>query len=351
MEHYELRVLGDFFRDASVLGTQAVDTWWKPTPTVGLSELESHEVAEVVFAEIFSPVTGAGVAESLKKIIFVLDGKDISNYVSLSGIRDSVMMAPKSRIWGAQLLAFGAPMSNDPLKSTTLKYVDDITIECLAGVAITQDYRVRLWGYVYKAAELPTVFGATIPNPTIHDWARGRILPIAKPSILVTEDTWGTLSGGKDQALPKIMPFMRYAYNAAVTDAKSGEYEFRYQTAKVGDSDENLYFEFLAKDALWVKGLGVRAPANLDYTYLKIAGDNHPKGRFPTRQLNNPIHFGWAYPMFPSDIPLYYRVPKLDIPLLVWNEKGYVVCQDDGTQIAINGIIVALTGIRVEMAG
>jgi hypothetical protein len=263
------------------------------------------------------------------------------------------MMPPKNRIWGAQLMAFGTPQSNDPLKSTTLKYGQSITIECLAGAQITENYRIRLWGFVYKAAELARVFGATLPMPTIVDAARNRSLTIPKLSIPVSLETWKTLPGGPLQAVPKIMPLMRYAYNAAATDGKSGEYEFRYKggVAKVAESDEELYFEFNGNDALLVKGLGVRAPTNLDYTFIKIDGDNHPKSKFPTREDNNPIHFGWAYPMFPDDIPLYYRIPKLDIPLLIWNEKGYVACQDNGNVIAANQIVVALNGIRVEMKG
>ncbi|GAI65721.1 unnamed protein product, partial [marine sediment metagenome] len=86
MEHYELRLLADYLG-----GAQAVNVWARPSPATVVGELQRDERAEVVFAEIWSPVTGAGVEEELKKIIPVLDGDKYGEYVSLSGIRSSVM--------------------------------------------------------------------------------------------------------------------------------------------------------------------------------------------------------------------------------------------------------------------
>lgn len=354
MEHYELRVLADYLHT----GTQTANTWARPTPRAVGGELERDEVAEVVFGEVFSPVTGAGVAEALKKITPVVDGEKYGEYVSLSGIRDSVMLPPKGRIWGAKLFSFGTPMSVDPLLSTTLKYSHNLTLETLAGdTDITQDYRIRLWGFVYKVDELPRVFngGVMLFPAEIRDKARNRVLPIVKEAIAINGDTWKTLPGGKDQSVPKINPLIRYAYNKNATDGKSGDYQFRYDIGNVDEAEEDLYFNFSKTDALLVEGLGVKAPANLVKTALKIGGDYHPKGLFPTTQYNNPLHFGWAYPMFPSDIPLYYAIPSLNNlgskPLLIWNEIGMLVAQDDGTAIAANSIIAALTGVRVEMTG
>ena len=358
MEHYELRVLADYLHT----GAQAVNTWARPTPKAIGGELERDEVAEVVFAEIFSPVTGAGAEEELKKIIVVLDGDKYGEYVSLSGIRSSVMAPPKGRIWGAKLYSFGTPMSNHPMLSTTLKYSESITVETLVGAttAITQDYRIRLWGYVYKIGELAKVFGVMggIPElpgvfAQLEDKARDRILPIVKAPILVTGDTWRTLPGGKDQSIPKINPFIRYAYNKNATDGKSGDYEFRYDLGNVEETEENLYFDFDKLDALLVISIAIRpdAAGNLAKTALKIAGTYHPKGLIPTTLTNNPLHFGWASPFFPDTMPLYYAIPKLERPCLIWNEKGALVVQDDGTAVLANALITALTGIRIEMKG
>ena len=356
MEHYELRVLADYLYDVSVVGDQAVNTWARPTPRSVGGELERDERAEVVFAEIWSPVTGAGVEEELKKIIPVLDGEKYGEYVSLSGIRSSVMAPPKGRIWGAKLYSFGTPMSNNPLLSTTLKYSESITLETLVGAttAITQDYRIRLWGYIYKVDELPRVFGTMLFPTQLIDRARNRVLPVTKDEIRVNGDTWRTLPGGKDQSIPKINPFVRYAYNLKATDGKSGDYQFRYGTGNVAETEENLYFDYDSLDALLVEGIGIRpdTAGNLDKTALKIAGDYHPKGLILTTLTNNPLHFGWAYPFFPDTMPLYYAIPKLERPYLIWNEIGQLIVQDNGTTaVIINALIAALTGIRIEMKG
>jgi len=359
MEHYELRVLLDYTHT----GTQTANTPAKPTSKDVKGELERNQVAEAVYGGIWSPVTGPGVAEALKKIKPILDGVDYGRYVNLSGIRDSVMLPPKDRIWAGKLFSFGKPMSADPLLSTTLKYANYLNLETLAGdTDITQDYRMMIFGYVFKADELPGPF-ATRDNPDglmlfpaeVRDAARGRVCPIVKEAIPIRAETWKKLPGGPDQAIPKINPFIRYAYNKNATDGKSGDYEFRYDIGNVLESEEELYFDFGKTDALIVEGLGIRAPANLAKTAMKIAGDYHPKGLFPSTRYNNPLHFGWAYPMLPADLPIFYAIPSLNSlgskPLLIWNEKGALVTQDNGSAISANSIIAALTGIRVEMTG
>ncbi|GAI84673.1 unnamed protein product [marine sediment metagenome] len=313
MEHYELRVLADYTHT----GLQAANTPAKPSPRDVGGELERDERAEVVFAEIFSPVDG-GAEEPLKKIIPVLDGDKYGEYVSLSGILSSVMAPPKRSIFAGKLYSFGTPMSNNPLLSTTLKYSEHITLECLAGAAqITADYRIRLWGYIYKETELPTVFGTMgggIPgHPDLFalliDKARGREVRMQKDTkggIPVNGDTWRTLPGGKDQAIPKINPLIRFAYNKKATDGMQGDYQFRYETGNVEDSDENLYFEFGDLNALLVQSIGIRADAagHLAKTALKIVGDYHPKGLFPTTLEDNPLHFGLVYPFIhPGPLP------------------------------------------------
>jgi len=361
MEHYEMRLLAEYH----CTGGQTANTWKRPTPGDVGGELERDERAEVVFAEIFPPFSAPATGEALKKIIPVLDGEKYGEYISLSGELESLMAPPKLSIWGGKLYSFGTPRSNNPLLSTTLKYSHHVTVECLAGATnITANYRVRLWGYVYKEAELPTVFGTMgggIPGrpdlfALLVDRARGRELPIRKATIggiPVNGDTWRTLPGGKDQSIPKINPLIRYAYNLLATDGKSGDYQFRYQTGNVAESEENLYFDLDSLDAILVEGIGIRpdAAGNLAETALKIAGDYHPKGLIPTTLTNNPLHFGWAYPFFPDTIPLYYAIPKLERAYLIWNEIGSLIVQDDGTAVVINALIAALTGIRIEMKG
>ncbi len=356
MEHYELRVLADYTHT----GAQAANTTAKPTPRAVLGELERDERAEVVFAEIFSPIDG-GAEEALRKIIPVLDGEKYGEYVSLSGIASSVMAPPKRSIWAGKLYSFGTPMSNNPLLSTTLKYSESITFECLAGATpITADYRIRLWGYVFKEAELPRVFGTMLFPTSLVDRARGRTIVLRKEAfpngIPVNGDTWKTLPGGKDQSIPKINPFIRFAYNKLANDCMQGVYLFRYDTGNVDDSDENLYFDFNSLNALLVESIGIRADAagHLAKTALKIAGDYHPKGLIPTDYDDNPLHFGLTYPVIYEvlpEMPFYYAIPKLERPYLIWNEIGMVIVQDDGTAVAADDLIACITGTRIEMKG
>jgi len=356
VEHYELRLLADYTHT----GVQVANTWARPSPRTVGGELEKDERAEVIFIEITSPVTG-GVEELLRKVIPVLDGQRYSEYVSLSGIYSSVMAPPRRSIWGAKLYSFGTPMSNNPLLSTTLKYNEHITFECLAGNAnINADYRIKAWGYAYKEDELPQVFGTMLFPAALVERARGRTLTLSKAPIPVNGKTWKTLPGGKDQSIPKINPFARFAYNLVATDGIQGDYQFRYDTGRVSDSDESLYFDFDELDALLVEGVGIRPDGALGHLAdagLLIAGDYHPKGLIPTTWGDNPLHFGLVYPYIhdeagiATETPFFYSIPRLDKPYLIWKEKGMVVVRDDGTAIAANGVVLALTGIRIEMKG
>jgi hypothetical protein len=362
MEHYELRCLCDAFRSAAVLGNQLANTWWRPTPAQVSGELETDERGEIVFAEIWSPVTGAGVDEDLRKIIPLLDGDEYGKYVSLSGVRATVMAPPKDRIWAGRLYSFGDPGSTDPTKNTTLKYKQNVTIAglCGPGGPITQDYRARLWGVVYKDTEIPNAFPGGImqfPAP-IFERRRNRGFALNKAPIPINADTWLTLPGGKDQAIPKINPFVRYAYNLLATDGQQGDYQFRFTAGAVADEQENMYWEFDELDALFFEGLGVKAAANLARTGLRIAGDYHPKGPttravlFPTTVGINELNFGFLFPFAPPTHPYYKKIPKLPQPYMIWNEIGYPVIRDDGVAAVVaNSVVIALSGIRIEMRG
>ncbi|GAI85344.1 unnamed protein product, partial [marine sediment metagenome] len=195
MEHYELRLLADYTQLAAV---QAANTWRRPTPAAVGGELEADERGEVVFAEIQPPVNGVGINdEDLRKVVIILDGHEVGEYVSLSGIRTSLMAPVKERIWGAKLYSFGTPRSTNPLLNTTLKYKSNVSVACLAGPAAAgitgagQQYRVRLWGYVYRTTELPAAFnGGVMEFPAyLRDTARRRTVNIVKAPIPINGDT------------------------------------------------------------------------------------------------------------------------------------------------------------------
>ena len=374
-EHFELRCVCDAFRDAAVLGAQAANTWWRPTPAAVFGEVETDERAEIVYAEIWSPVSLTG-DEALKKIVVVADGQELGKYISLSGIRAACMAPPKDRIWAGRLYSFGTPLDvtqpvQNPLLNTTIKVKQNVTIATLAGPAsavppespITQNYRIRLWAKVYKKDELPR-FGSMGFPAYLTERTRNRTVVLSKSAIPINADTWLTLPGGKDQAIPKINPFVRYAQNLLATDGMQGDYQFRLQTGGVLEEQENLYFEFDELDALFIEGMGIKTgaipfpAANIARCGLRIDGGYRPKGPtdrtslFPTTVGINQLNFGHLAPMAPVAHPYYAAIPKLPQPYMIWNEIGYVVIRDDGVgAVAANATIVTLTGVRIEMRG
>jgi len=352
-EPFELQLLGDFLHT----GTQAAGVAWRPTAQSGDAELDSHEVAEVVFMEIVPPVTAGGVAEALERIKLILDEKDYGEYINLFGTDDYLIAPPKTNVINGQLFAFGTPLVNAVKSGAPLyegvcpKYAKSVKIETVAGTGgISADYRIRLWGYRYPVQELSRLIGSVGGTLEIRDERTNRSLVVSKPYVAASWETWTQLPGGLDQAMPKINPLIRYARNANAT-TPNVPYQFRYETGDVANREENLYFPFdVENKALVVKGLGVRAPANLAETFLNIDGKDRPKGRIPTTQYLNPLHFGKAYPLYPADLPLYFPIPKFDKPYLIWQDKGYVAVQDNGVSVSGGAITVYLNGLLIEMA-
>ena len=300
----ELQVLGDFLHT----GSQSAGTWWRPTAAEGYAELNSGEVAEIVFVEIKPPVTTAGVVEDLRRVHLNLDDK-LEQYNLIPGT-DTYLVTPlRTQVKNGRFLAFGKPVWNvEPnfkgvLQATCPKYRRKVRVEVLAGGDITADYRVRLWGYRYKAAELPAIVGPIGGTDSIYDPATGKSSDlISKAAIQPSEDTWTQLPGGLDQAVPKIFHFMRLAFNANATTPNL-PYEFRFAAPQnVATAEEDLLFPYdIEKKVALLKGLGVRAPANLKQTWVDLGGEDRPDSRWPTTQYLNPLHFGKAYPFYAAD--------------------------------------------------
>jgi hypothetical protein len=350
----ELQVLGDFLHT----GSQSAGTWWRPTAASGNAELDSHEVAEVVYVEVIPPIAADGTAEDLRLIQLNLDGK-VEQYNLIPGKDDYLVTPPRTNAYNGQFLAFGKPVWNvEPtftgmLQATCPKYRKYVTVECYAGGSITADYRVRLWGYRYRGEDLAAVTSPIGGSGTINDPVTGRVSEfISKPSIMPSEDTWTQLPGGLDQAVPKIFHFLRLSFNAQAT-TPNRDYEFRFKDGLVATREEDLLFEYdIEKKVALIKGLGVRAPANLSKVWFDVGGDVRPKSKFPVSQYLNPLHFGHTYPIITvggAKVPLYMTVPLLDDRILISNEKAVVKAVDNGNSIAQNQIAVIVNGIMIEL--
>ena len=362
-------LIADFFYDHSTEGDQSAGA--KHTFTA--VELETDEVAEIEYLEIFSPQI-AGVAQDLKQVIPVLDGIAIEDLISLSGRYDTNMAPPRiNQMAGPtplmstrKVFKFGESGMDskdpetgaiNPLVNTTLKLKKKINVYTLTGTgAVTQDYRIRAYGYIYKEdAEMREVYGDRVygAEAPLIDHSRGMRLGITKEAIDVSRANWDSFVGGVKQAKPQIMPMIRYAYNAADTTANTA-YDFDYDSSKVADTWENLFFDYNTSEAVFIKGLGVRCVANLKYLGVKIGDREYPRGGgdedlFRVDYNNNPFHFGFGYPIFPDTFPIYLSIPQLPLGYLVHNEKGRVIVYDDGTKIDAGDVVVAMQGIKVDM--
>lgn len=348
----ELQILGDFLH----AGAQAAGVWWNPTAASGNGELNSHECGEIVFVEIVPPVAAGPVVEVLTRVQLVLDNT-LEQYNLLPGTDTYLVNAPRINMLNGIFLALGVPTWNastglaGALRATCPKFRKSVTISALAGGAITASYRVRLWGYRYRAADLliPGVVPAIGGADVIVDPVTGRVSdPINRSVIVPTEDTWTQLPGGLDQATPKIFNFIRMAFNAAATTVNT-PYEFRFDTANVATREEDLLFPYnVDKKIAVIKGLGVHAPANLLQTWIDIGGDERPYSRFPTTSGLNPLHFGNAG-TFVGGGTFYQTIPLLSDPVTIINEKAVVRVQDNGVSIPANQIAVIVNGTMVEL--
>jgi hypothetical protein len=345
-------------------GELAANTEWRPSASSGGGELETKEVAEVRYVEIRPPVAADGTIEALDHVYLMLDDISTREYVNLCGRQDALMMPPRQHLHANIWVPFGdgiveamkdqAPM----LASTTLKYRQSVRPVVRAGAtAVTADFMIRLWGYRYTEDELRKILDRTVMSPArvdIVDKARERVFSFEKEALLINWDNWQMLPGGPRQGKPAIMPYFRWARNAQATTPNT-PYQLRFETGNVAEEEMNLYWPYDTLDkALLIKGLGVRAAANLKYAWIENTGDpihkEHPKGKFEISEFNNPLHFGAAQPLYPAGYPLYFAIPRFaDDSLLIWNDLAYVAIQDNQTPVAAGSVYVAVNGIAFDL--
>ena len=356
MAKRDLVLLAEFKKTGMAAGET-----WRPTPASGNAELDAGEFAEVAFLEIESPVDGTGNPEDLKYVWPVLDKVEIPQYVLLSGNRDTNMMPPRGKIWSSQYIYFGDGIldaldtATPALNNTTLKYRESFSIVAVAGAAITGTITIRAWGYRYNRKEQEKLLpGAsmTITTNAIVDPLTGAQVPLQKNSIPINWENWNILPGGPKQEKPIIMPFWRFAKNAKDTTPNL-PYAFRFDLGNIDDPLQNLDMPFdTDKKALILKGMGVRAAANLAKAWFELTGDPidkvHPRGGISVTTSYNPINFGYGADALAT---AYLTIPRFaGRSLLVYNDHGYPVIQDNGTAVAAGSVTVALNGTIIELA-
>jgi len=366
----ELQLLAEFTRETPLNAGVA----WEPNPREGGGELDTREMAEVVFFEYDAPHDGSGVLgeEDLLAWYPVLDGERFPQFMFFPG-RYSLNFWPRRlHVHNGEYMTLGESIVDvlrsqapDITRATTLKYKRSLSIVALAGAStVSRPFRIRAWGYRYKEDEfrkLVTDASGAVRDTldgtvTIRDPLRDRTFRVnlfQEGRRQVTWDTWDTLPGGPKQDKPRMFPFFRFARNAQPTTVNV-RYDFRRDVGLVVRDEENLYFPYdLEKTVLFVRGLGVRAHQNLRSVWIHVSGDPvtevHPRGGIPATYGDNPIHFGHGYEMYPADYPKWVTIPKFSRGLLIWQEKAWVSVLDRGVSIPANGVTVALNGTIIEL--
>jgi len=331
------------------------------------AEIGADSVAEIAYVEIISPIN-AGVPEDLDHVYLVVDGTSTQDLVNLSGRDDISTNPPRRHVYTndeyTEFVKFGTNIVdslNEPipnLANTTVKVSNRVTVITQAGGGgVTQDYRIRLWGYQYDQQQLALLPTQTMPGEfTIRDRRNDRDISVPKNPIDINIENWSLLPGGVDQRKPSIMPFVRFATNSNATTVNT-RYEFRFDTGNVDDEFKDLEFNYDIQNRLFIpKGLGARAHANSRFVWLRDTGDDFntevPEDRFTVLQNRNPIIFGSGDPQWPANIPLYYPIPTYGVTdHILYRTRAVVACQDNGAAIPADGIAVALYGKQVDFGG
>jgi hypothetical protein len=374
----ELRLLAEFVNTntASTGLGKAPNTQWSPPPVTTVDPalpqgmLDSNQLGEVAFLEIISPVDAQGNPQDLHAVTLVLDNKPVDENIWISG-RDDTNMAPRrSRVWGSNIYSFGKSVVQAMkeqnagglpawLTATCPKFTSSVSVECTAGAtAITENYRVRIWGYAYTLSYLATAmpsFGGV--DAVIKDQLNSRTLPaISKGTIFGGNDwsgNWASLPAGLSQGMPSIWPMIRFAANAVATSAGQPYiYQFQNSAATPGvtEKDQNLYFNLGANEALVIRGLGIKAVANQLSAWVQTksqAQTRHPAGGIPAGFYNNDVNFGAKQGISGA----YDAIPRL-ADVVIWNEIAYPTTLDSGISIPSSVVpVIAITALHILYSG
>ena len=351
-EFTELRVLHDN------LFTSAISAGGSSSSVA--SELQAGERAEVVAVEIFPPIA-SGTPEILDYVTLVIDDDEKSKYTLFSGTDQRLTAPPAQNELTKQWLALGIPLINlgnsNGLLNTCPKVTKKIGVRAYAGTGgISANFRVRVWGIVYREDDLPLwqsrgQIPTTVSLRPYVDPYTGVAVPISR-DVAVNFDKWQALPGGWQQTRPTVLPLVRYCENN-VASTGGQPFEPRYgAVTSVRDSREDMYFVHDdGDDALILTRFGIRTTSdNLAQAMVRIGGYDHPRGRFPTTRLNNPLQFGWSWPRLPNTLPTYDVIPKLHTPQLIYKETGFPSFVDAGgsSTVAANTTHMAIAGIYIE---
>lgn len=359
--------------------------------TIKSTALPSGAVAEAVQIEIYPPRAADGSYEDLREIWFTADSVDLRSFMQISGNGTSLMFPPHARVEGHRVVNLGEPfwklaemgltrhygpgnpVSNFPVRNSTIKYGSDLTlnVRSLKGVtgAGSKGWRVVVKGYVYTQSELALLEPGYANSVFMTDTRRvlDAKSPLSLPSAWIPKsgrvDLKGFLEllGGTQQAHTKAYPYVAFAYNGTATQATS-QYIYSTNTqiggakGNVSDRYQDLGFQFdSGKEALLLRGFGIRPTSSKGFNVyaagFSVNGEAIPTqgsgvdGIFVSSNVN-PHVFGSAKPML--DIENYfYGMAKFPGGMLIYQDDAAIYTRSTAPDDA-DDIIVAANGVIFE---
>ena len=371
MAYPELRLLGRWTHT----GNQNANTTWSPAPvettepSLPQGMLNGKQVGEVAFTVVYSPVSASGTVDDLAYIQLVLDGQPYP-YIYLSGRQDTNMAPAPGRIRRNPQLTFGKPFlarngrPNAPMDATLPKFTQTVTVNAIAGnTAISDDYTVELWGFVYDSIQLATLVPVyAFPPQALPDVLNQRSFTVPARQIAAEGDWtkhWKKLGGGLQQSTAEgqIHKLIRRARNSNATTASQG-YRFQYQNSSnspaVQNPQDNLYWQLSANQAIWAERIGVRSPqptaggAGLLGAWIDTPSEaqhQHPFGGMPVDYNLNEYNFG----LVQGATNKFDALPPLPQgEQLLTDETAYITVVDNGQSVSAEAIMVGFSGVLVE---
>ena len=354
--------------------------------------LTNGYLADGYVLEIVSPVDADGTYPDVD-ITFLVDGKNLQDYIMIDGSMDgnmfpraistvgkkSVKLGESTR-WALAKIAQSQGRSNPiprlPLRITGLKASSSISIIVSSTAGWGQNgtvqvpLRVMLKGDLFQASDL-TALAPFWSGVDAGGVAYSSILlgvdpfnPVSIPSLDIggplSAATWTSLPGGVRQGATKVWRRLTYAKNGNATGT-SGIYTFTQQQSMQGqqtnvvDQQHDLGDDFSLNNNVMVwEELGYRLSQNVAaYIGFRINGDivpqDTPQGT-PISQNVNDFQYGTVQPQRPES-GLYFPLPDARNLARVIGIKNSVVpfiSTAGTTSIAAGNVKVAKGGVLIE---
>jgi len=365
---------GDVTANAEVKGndfTQIIGDW----------QTDTNEVIEVYKVEMIPPknadtaTTDPGALQSFEALR-LWDGSAYYPHVRFREFMMS-MFGPNENLTtpalGTPVLSGQANPATNPIASAVPKFGPSTPVTPVLinnGDAITDSFRIRLHTWRFKGSDqelqnwFQSTYGQTqfqqnirMSNPfTGRDkvYGRGNATSITANASGGARGQFTKLTGGPDQELPKVYPWVSWTTNAQATRANR-PYQFTTANDRVSEPWQALEYDLTnERDAVWMDYLQVSQHANLQEGEIVIEerdhnpsvhlGDNdaHELPIFnPTDGAGRPNHDDGQLPVELED--------RLGSKQVIWSDGGGFRVLDNGTSIPAGELLIGVQGHYLEL--